>query len=734
MRPASLAEISRSQGTLEAIQGLLDALGAKHRGTRTQCPLACKDKGEDRALDAAIHDTSEHGYRVHCHACAQSEDYAGLYKLANGDWPTPSSAPAATPKPRAKPKPPDAARIWQAMPERDVEGEQYLATRGLSGAVGTGAVRFNTPQHADGTCRFMAANGYRIAMAMRGLSGVVETLQFRLARKQSDNEPKIISLKGASGKHAYFGSPENIAAAQTVCVTEGMADTLAAALWAGPQPGHAFVGCSGIGAVPVLAESIDQAGLNVTGKEFILFAQNDKEPNKSRIAFARLAKSLSALGAKCRFVAMPTAYKDVAEWRLADSSAPWPPPLVAKLEDKAQPAVSSPEPSVYGSNIATLRHLLGEPESAVEILGTSEIWVDEMTGRVSIGNESLSNALITKVRAELSQKTTTDGRPLKFGGDDVASVLELLAKRDSRHPVRAWIQSLRWDGKHRLSDPNELPGAMSVCAQSSRFVRKWLISAVARAIHPGCKVDTMLILHGKQGIYKSTFFAEMAGEWFCDEHLDLDNKDSKLVLSRSWMVEWSELSTMRSTRDMERVKAFLTQRVDSYRKPYGREVIEVPRSCVVVGTTNRGIFLTDTENRRFWPVTIHRHIDIEWVRKNREQLVAEAAHLLSTGEGWTLDSEDTQGLIVAQDSFLDEGEPWTEPIGQWLEKQEPGRRFSVLEILTGALDVDVEKVSRKEIGSVVECLKSLGWERERVRDGQARIFKWHKPAQGGALV
>jgi len=111
--------------------------------------------------------------------------------------------------------------------------------------------------------------------------------------------------------------------------------------------------------------------------------------------------------------------------------------------------------------------------------------------------------------------------------------------RDIRiHPVRAYLQSLIWDGTPRLerwtstylgAAPTDLTHAMGGL---------WLISAAARIFRPGVKADHMLILEGEQGARKSTALKILAGEeWFTDELPDLGSKDAAIHMQGVWMLK-----------------------------------------------------------------------------------------------------------------------------------------------------------------------------------------------------
>jgi predicted P-loop ATPase len=163
---------------------------------------------------------------------------------------------------------------------------------------------------------------------------------------------------------------------------------------------------------------------------------------------------------------------------------------------------------------------------------------------------------------------------------------EIVAHETDSHPIKNYLEGLRWDKKKRLEtwliDYAGAKDSEFVRAVSSRF----LISAVARIRKPGCQCDHCLLLQGRQGSLKSSLLQALFGsEYFTDHISGFDHKDSRLELRGRWGIELSELNRIR-TASLESVKSFLTSRTDTYRPPYGRSVIAVPRSCVFCATSN----------------------------------------------------------------------------------------------------------------------------------------------------
>src|SRR5262249_7296663 len=154
-----------------------------------------------------------------------------------------------------------------------------------------------------------------------------------------------------------------------------------------------------------------------------------------------------------------------------------------------------------------------------------------------------------------------------------------------------------------------------------------LIAAVRRIRQPGCKFDEMPVLESDQGKEKSTALRIMAvnDDWFSDDvPLNADGKRVIEALRGRWIVEAAELNGMRKG-EVEHLKAFLSRAEDRARMSYDRLCTEVKRQCVIIGTTNSSEYLRDSPgNRRFWPVKIEQ-FDCEALRRDRDQLWAEAA-------------------------------------------------------------------------------------------------------------
>ena len=91
--------------------------------------------------------------------------------------------------------------------------------------------------------------------------------------------------------------------------------------------------------------------------------------------------------------------------------------------------------------------------------------------------------------------------------------------------------------------------------------------------------------------------------------------------------------------EVERVKAFASRQVDRARPAYGRVREDRQRRCTQWATTNDNAYLaSQTGNRRFWPLAVG-HIDIDALRRDRDQLWGEAATHEAKGASIVLDPQ-----------------------------------------------------------------------------------------------
>ncbi len=306
-----------------------------------------------------------------------------------------------------------------------------------------------------------------------------------------------------------------------------------------------------------------------------------------------------------------------------------------------------------------------------------------------------------------------------------------VASENPFNPLQDYLNDLAWDGRQRIDSwLVDYTGA-----EDKEFVkvvgRKFLVSAIARAMEPGCTVDTMLVLEGEQGIGKSQTLQALAEPWVLEELSDMKSKDCKQEIQGQWFVEVSELDAMKRN-EIETVKAFIAKQVDTFRPSYGRFTKAHPRQCVLIGTTNSKAYLRDhTGNRRFWPVNCGK-TDLVALRRDRDQLWAEAAVAYRNGEQWWLEENET---VLAREEQAErfEHDVWQDVVNKWLSETTKSR-VSGLDIMEGCLEMNRSQQGVVTGRRISQIMKQAGWPRTVKRlnkidkDGKLRkVYEWTNP-------
>lgn len=353
--------------------------------------------------------------------------------------------------------------------------------------------------------------------------------------------------------------------------------------------------------------------------------------------------------------------------------------------------------------------------------------------------------LPTTIRYWLQKNYNVDITP-----NDVIAALMRVAKRNSFDPLEDYLEGVEWaDSKpridtfleHYLGVETVDPAGRDITKHVRKVSRRFLLSAVARGLSPGCKVDTVLILEGKTGVYKSTALKILGGQFFSDAKIVIGARDSMALAGKNWIHELSELTTFNAS-DVEAQKAFFSSAVDQFRVAYGRTDEKFPRRAVFVGSTNNDRYFADTEgNRRYWSMRCENPFRIQELKRDRDLIWAEAVAVYKAAatcpeclakrdqddrcpeHRWWFNQKDNEEL-EAVNKFRMKAE-YAEAISDFILKLEPKNRpqyFTMYEVATSVLGLAADRVNSQQ-GPIGRALKALGFEKTRVRDGTE--LSWH---------
>jgi predicted P-loop ATPase len=291
----------------------------------------------------------------------------------------------------------------------------------------------------------------------------------------------------------------------------------------------------------------------------------------------------------------------------------------------------------------------------------------------------------------------------------------LVSKHNTYHPVKNYLESIQWDKKPRVATWLTEYAGVNPSNYTNTVARKVLIAAISRIYKPACKFDHMLILEGKQGIGKSFICSILGKHWYGDPTLNVQDKDTIDAIRGKWILEVSEMECATRT-ETQALKAFISRQTDRMRPAYARTTEDFPRQSVFIGTINpesNGYLKDTTGNRRFWPVYCSE-IKIEKLKKDIDQIWAEALYLFKKGETLYLDDIEIQKEAEQEAESRRTEDPWTDLIRTWVNTEgelgEPRKHVTgraVWEEGLGGAPRNFGRVEQIRISTVLQ--KELGW-------------------------
>lgn len=302
---------------------------------------------------------------------------------------------------------------------------------------------------------------------------------------------------------------------------------------------------------------------------------------------------------------------------------------------------------------------------------------------------------------------------------NVKMAIETVAQKMKKHPVRNYFNDLKWDGNPRLCGwLKKYLGSEQDQDYLERIGTMWMVAGVARIMKPGAKFDHMLVLEGKQNIGKSSVlkelatFGEMRVSYFTDGigFQDLYKPSSMQILQGKLIVEFAEMDGMDKMSN-NALKKWITQTDDELIKKWSNYVTKYPRQFILAGTTNDSYYLSDaTGNRRYLPVKCNT-IDIDGIKKVKEQLWAEAVYKFKEDNYkiyieendpiWSAIKSEQAGRVVQ--------DPWEDVLSHYLE----GKRYCSYNDVYDAIGIPIkDRDSGKDV-RIRAVMRKLKWSYER---------------------
>jgi len=337
---------------------------------------------------------------------------------------------------------------------------------------------------------------------------------------------------------------------------------------------------------------------------------------------------------------------------------------------------------------------------------------DVRSGDVMTAKGKLSGNEISNLYVALS------GPAENWPKDTTADTVAVIASANTYDPVEQYLQGIatpplpmeQWQrlDQHLLGIDHPIAAA---------FLPRYLISAVARTMEPGCYVRQVLVLIGPQERGKGALGEILFGAAHWIEGVGQLDRDARQRCHMAWGVELAELDGVIRRNDREKVKAFITEKVDTFQIRYDRFPGQHPRRFVFWGTSNVPPLTDSTGSTRFVCIEIpDRMLPLDWAIEHRDAIWARALEQYRHGVKWALVGEEERQAIEAMNSDYQEEDPWSVEIEQHLGDAKKYDRLPVtIPDLLDKLDVPRERQTKSLARRIREIAERQGWKHRRGR-------------------
>ena len=189
-----------------------------------------------------------------------------------------------------------------------------------------------------------------------------------------------------------------------------------------------------------------------------------------------------------------------------------------------------------------------------------------------------------------------------------------------------------------------------------QYLKKWLVGMVAGWIDDEEVNQAILVLLGRQGIYKTTWFSsllppELRRYFYTKTNSGTISKDDKLVLAQFGLICCEELDTMRPS-EMNQLKSLVTARYLDDRAAYARYSEHRKHIASFCGTGNNVQFLNDTSGTRRWlPFEVESILSPREFPFDYEGIYSQAYGLLRQGFPYYFSEAETERLMKHNEDY-----------------------------------------------------------------------------------